>query len=190
MAINKSKFKVVVFYGTIAVGKYTVAKEFQKQTGFKFFHNHLTHDLAREFYDRETVGLSRLIERLRFIILEEITKEKLNVVMTHCYSSAFVSKTGLSDPDYMKKLEKIVGRAGGKIYFIHLETKPEEIIKRVRGKSRKNFKKLKNPVVARKILGEERKLEQIAPVKNNFNIDNTNLSPKQVVKKVLEIINS
>lgn len=186
--LNKeSKFKVVIFYGPFAVGKYTVAKEFHKQTGFKFFHNHHTYDLVKNIFERNTLNMDRLNEKLKFEIIEEIAKAKINVVTTHAYSAKYVSKTGLSDPQYVKKMESIVNKAGGIAYFIHLTANSEVLIKRVTGESRKKFSKLKDAKIMRQLMKEK---DWITPasVKNNIEIENSNLSPKQVVKQVRELI--
>ena len=184
---KKPKFNVVIFYGPFAVGKYTVANEFQKQTGYKFFHNHHTYDLAIELFDRGTMGLNRLVERLRLDIFEEIAKGHVNTVSTAGYSADYVSITGLSDPVYVRRVERFIEKEGGKAYFIHLQADHETLIKRVTGKSRSKFKKLRDPKIMKQVLKKE-DWSTPAPVKNNIEIDNTNLSPKQVVKKVRELI--
>lgn len=184
---KKPLFNVIVFYGTFAVGKYTVAKEFQKQTGYKLFHNHHTYDLARELFDRETMGLNRLVEKLRLDVFEEIAKSKVNVVATHAYSANYKSITGLTDKAFVKRVELLIERNGGKVYFIHLTAEPKELLKRVSSKSRGKFKKLRDPKIMKIILKSKKDLKTPAPVKNNIEIDNTNLSPKQVVKEVREL---
>jgi hypothetical protein len=172
----------------VAVGKYTVAKEFHKQTGFKFFHNHHTVDLAREIFPRETFEINSLVEKLRFLIFKEIAKSKISVVTTHTHSSDYVSKTGLSDNQYMKQIERIITKVGGSCYFIHLTADDKVIIKRTTGKSRYACGKLKDPKITRQLL-KELDFKTSAPVKNNFGIDTTKLSPKQVVKIVRKHVN-
>ena len=187
---KKPDFTVVIFYGAFAVGKYTVAKEFQKETGFRFFHNHHTVDLVDELFPRATLPSARLNEKIRFEAFKEIARSKINVVVTHAYSAEFVSKTGISDPGYVKKVEKIINTGGGVCYFVHLVASDETLIKRVSGKSRRKFKKLKDPVIMKKVLKEiGRDFKTSAPVKNNLQIDNTNLSPKKVVQIVRKHFN-
>jgi shikimate kinase len=185
--IKKSKFNVVIFYGPFAVGKYTVAKEFQKQTGYKLFHNHHTYDIAIDLFERDTMEINRLVERLRLDIFEEIAKGHLNTVATHGYSANYVSITGLTDPQFVKKVQSFVEKEGGKAYFVHLQADPSALLKRVSGKSRGKFRKLLDPKIMQKILKEGNDWSTPAPVKNNIEIDNTKLSPKQVVKKVREL---
>ncbi|MFA6585554.1 MAG: hypothetical protein WCS86_00105 [Candidatus Paceibacterota bacterium] len=188
---RKPKFKVVMFYGPVAVGKYTVANEFAKQTKYNFFHNHSVYDLVRGLFERDSFSLAYLYETIFFALFKEIAKAKMNVVVTHAYSSGYISKTGLSDLEYMKKTESIIESAGGIIYFVHLTAEPNVLLKRVTGNSRKKFRKLKDPKIMKKVLKEKRwenYLTDSAPVRNNIEINNSNLTPKQVVKKLIEEI--
>lgn len=188
MKSKTPKFNVVIFYGPFAVGKYTVAKEFQKKTGYKFFHNHHTYDLGRELFERDTIHLNRLVETLRTDIFKEVAKAHLNTVTTHAYSSDYVSMTGLTDKAFTKNIQSIIEKEGGRAYFVHLSASPKALLERVSSKSRVKMKKLVDPKVMKKFLKGEKDWVTSAPVKYNIKIDNTDLSPKQVVKKVLEII--
>ena len=186
---KKPKFTVVVFYGFIAAGKYTTAKEFHKQSGYKFFHNHNTIDIAREVFDRNSESFDRLITTLRLEVFKEIARAKVNVVTTHTYAHNYISDQGLSDPAYMKKIQSIIEKGGGCVYFVHLSALENVLMERVVNNSRRKLVKL----VDRKIMKEKLAkydIQTTAPVRNNIEIDNTKLSPKQVVKKVLEIISA
>lgn len=182
---SKQKFNVIIIYGTVAVGKFTVANKLHRLLNYKFFHNHHTHDLARQLFERGSLHLDRIIENTRRLIFKEIAKAKINVVTTHTYSSTFISKTGLTDPMYMKKVESIIKRSGGRVCFVHLVADEKEILKRVLGESRKNYRKLMDKKIMKEIL--ERKNWKIsAPVKNNIQIDNTHLSPQKVSNMIIK----
>jgi shikimate kinase len=181
---KKSAFNFVIIYGTVAVGKFTVAEKLQKLTGYKFFHNHHTHDLARQLFERGSPHSSRIIEKIRIILFKEISKAKVDVITTHTYSPDFVSSTGLTDPKFMKKIESIINVKGGNAFFVHLVADKKEILKRVTGESRNNFKKLKDVNTMKEIL--DKGLWKIsAPIKNNFTIDNTKLSSKKVAEMII-----
>ncbi len=184
----KPKFTVVIFYGPFAVGKYTTAKEFSDRTGFKFFHNHHTYDLVVELFARETLSADRLIEQLRLDIFKEVAEAKINVVTTYGYSADYISKTGFSDPAFVKRIQSIIEKEGGAVYFVHLTADPKVLLKRVTGASRKKFKKLTDVSIMRKVLEKWKDWTTPAPVRHNIEIDNTKLSPKQVVQIVREII--
>ena len=178
---NSQTFQVVIIYGTVAVGKFTVANELQKLTNYKFFHNHQVHDIARDLFERDTFQLAHLFESINSLLIKEIANAKINVITTHAYSSESISKTGLSDPDYMKKIESIIIKKGGMACFVHLTADEKEILKRVSGESRKNFRKLKSKEILKKVL-QKYDWKTAAPVKNNLQIDNTNLSPEKVAR--------
>ena len=89
----------------------------------------------------------------------------------------------------MKKIESIIKKAGGTTFFIHLKADANILLKRVIGNSRKKFLKLKDPEIFKGILNDKAKdWTTSASVKNNIIIDNSRLSPRQVVKKVKELI--
>ena len=182
---KKPTFNVVIIYGTVAVGKFTVASELHKMTKYNFFHNHHTHDLARQIFEKGSPHLGRLIEDMRFLIFKEIALARINVVTTHTYSPKYVSPTGLKDPAYMKKIESIIDKNGGRACFVHLVADDKEILKRVVGESRKNFRKLKDKKTMKELL-EEKIWKIPAPVKNNIQIDNTGLSPKKVANIIIK----
>jgi len=188
LKVKKPKFNVIIFYGGVAVGKYTIAQEFAKQTGYKLFHNHHTYDMARELFERDTIELNRLVERLRLDVFEEISKGHLNTVATHTYSADYVSLTGLTDSTFVKKVESVIKKEGGSAFFVHLQAQPHALLKRVGGRSRTKFKKLLDPKIMKKLIADRKDWITPAPVRNNIEIDNTNLSPKEVVKRVRELL--
>jgi len=182
---NKPLFNVVILYGGVAVGKFTIANELYNLINYKFFHNHHTHDLARQLFGRLDIHSAVIIENTRLLVFKEIAKAKINVVTTHTYASNFISKTGLSDPMYMKKVESIINREGGRACFVHLIADEKELLKRVMGESRKNYMKLMDKKILKERL-KEKDWKIVAPVKNNLQIDNTNLSPKKVAQIIKE----
>lgn len=181
-----------MFYGPFAVGKYTVANEFHKQTGYKFIHNHDTFNVARKLFERETYELHNLYEKMNFVIFKGIADARINIVTTHAYSADFISKTGLSDSAYIKKIEEIIRRKGGDAYFVHLTATSKALLERVNSSSRKKLNKLVDPKVMKETIKEKEGTDswtKSAPVENNIKIDNSNLSPKQVVKIVRKEFN-
>ena len=176
---SKNKKPVVIFiYGQIAVGKLTVAKILSKKLGYKLAHNHHLNDFIREIFDQGSFADHYMKDSLRYFLLENAVKFKIDLVTTHCYTHNFISKTGLSDPKYVETLERKLTKLGAKFYPVHLKTDNKELLRRVGMSSRKTFKKLINKKIMRKYLVN---LDwQISPkLKNNLIIDNTNLSPKK-----------
>ena len=128
-----------------------------------------------------------MYENLNFSILKEIASAKINTVMTHAFSASFVSKTGLSDLNYLKKIESIIEKAGGVVYFVHLKANADVLLKRVVGESRKKFMKLRDKKILKEILNDKtRDFTTSASVKNNLVIDNTKLSPQKVANIIIK----
>ena len=82
----------------------------------------------------------------------EAAKEGISFVTTQAYSYDYVSPTGLSDPEYLLKLERSLQNAGAEVHFVYLQASDEEIMERVTGESRKEHGKLTNEIVMRQIL--------------------------------------
>lgn len=87
--------KLVVIYGPLAVGKFTLGKELQKLTGYKLFHNHLTFDLIGSLFDVDADVFFGLNNRVRLDLIEAAAKHKIKgVIMTFCMPIPRI--TGLS----------------------------------------------------------------------------------------------
>lgn len=75
---------LIFIYGAPAVGKLTVAKELAEKTGYKLFHNHLTVDLVRSFFEYGSEQAARLSEKFRLEMFEEAAKAKLpGIIFTY-----------------------------------------------------------------------------------------------------------
>ena len=177
---SKNKKPAAIFiYGPVAVGKFTVAKILCKKFGFKLAHNHHINDFVEEIFGRGSHTSHSMKEFMRYGVLEHMVKAKINFVTTHCYRHNFVSKTGLTDPIYVKTLEKKLTKLGAKFYPVHLNASDEELLRRVNMSSRKVFRKLTSKKIMREYL-KNLDFKTLPGLKNNLVIDNTNLSPKKV----------
>lgn len=177
---SKNKKPVIIFiYGPQAVGKFTVAKILSKKLGYKLIHNHHINDFVTEIFDYYSYASNFMKELLRYVLLENIVKAKINCITTHCYSHNFVSQTGLSDPKYVKTLRRKLTKLGSEFYPVHLKASNKELLHRVNMSSRKAFGKLTDKkIMQRCILKND---WQTSPkLKSNLVIDNTNLSPQKV----------
>lgn len=180
--LNK-KPAVVFIYGPVAVGKLTVAKILSRKLGYKLVHNHHLNDFIAEVFERGSYHSHAMKDFLRYYLLENTVKAGLNIVTTHCYSHDFVSRTGLTDPTYVKTLEKRLTKLGAKFYPVFLKADNETLLKRVGMKSRKKFKKL----ISKKIFKKLGYNQHIAPnLKNNLIIDNTKISPQKVANMIIK----
>lgn len=182
----KNKKPVVIFiYGPVAVGKLTVAKILSKRLKYKLAHNHHTNDFVDKVFTRRTFARDDIVERLRSDLLKSAVKAKINLVTTHCYAHNFISTTGLSDPKYLKTLEKKLTKLGANFYAVHLRASPKELLRRLSLDSRKEFKKLRDKKRMHELLSIC-DWNTSPKLKNNLVIDNTNISAKKVSNIIIK----
>jgi hypothetical protein len=98
------------------------------------------------------------------------------LVVTHVYGS--------EEQEFIKAVESAVVSRGGQAHFIRLVTHPEELERRVQHESRHEFKKLRSPEALRELMAHWDVTQEIPGV-HTYNIDNTNLTPDQVVQLIM-----
>ena len=174
--------KLIFLYGPPASGKYTIAKALAQKTGYKLFHNHLTVDLAKGVFDFGTKPFWELVHKIRLDIFETAVKENIpGMIFTYVYQKD-------SDDDYFVRqvLEKVESN-GGEIVFIQIYCERQELLKRVKEQSRKQFQKVKTEKGLLEMLNHGDLFSPISFVQNH-KIDNTNLTVDQAVTKTLEYV--
>lgn len=169
--------KLVFIYGPPATGKYTVGKELAKITGFKLFHNHLTHDLIESLFDFEDEIFQKLSEKYRLDLIETAAKYGIKgVIFTFCYAKGV-------DEKFVKKVIEAVENHGGKIHFVQLYSDKKELYKRVMLPSRKQLNKIKARRTLKKSLSKWKLFSKI-PFVSSLSIDNTNVSAKKTASRI------
>lgn len=181
--------KFVLIFGPQAVGKMTVGQELAKITELKLFHNHMTIDLVSHFFDYSTKEGKRLVNLFRQEIFEEVSSSHLNgLIFTYVWAFDFQS-----DWDYVKQVAKIFESKGGIVYYVELEAALEERLERNKSSNRlehkpskRNLERSENDLL--NAIEEYRlnSLDDEIQSQNYIKIDNTNLSAKEVAKKVQE----
>jgi len=179
---------LVFIYGFISVGKLTVAKELKKITKYKILHNHMIVDLISNLFESDDIGVvekANIKEWIHFGLTEKLMNSKNNFIFTHAYSNSYISKNGKSDKLYVKKIETITNKAGGIFCPVYLKCDKNEMLNRLKDKSRENYGKLKSKKVMMKLIKNEDSTTP-APIKGNLIIDTTKNSPKKVAKIIKE----
>ena len=169
--------KLIIVYGPPAAGKLTVSKELAKATGFEIFHNHATYDLYHQVMKEQSEEFWDRVGKLRFELIELAAKNDVNLIFTICYEP--------DDIKYIQKIKKSVGKHNGEVYYVHLVPNEKELLKRVVSESRKQYKKLKDPEVLSESLKKHEYYESIAEP-NSIRVDNSSLTPRQVVKRITD----
>ena len=170
--------KLVFLNGAPATGKWTVAQELAKLTGFKIMHNHLTGDVVREFFDWGDKEGHDLHKVLKFEILSYLSKSSIKgIIMTYCFATN-------SDESEVKRLLKLAKKCNFEVCFVRLSCDVKELKRRVRLESRKKHRKL----TTCKDLDETLNHWEFSAVPGveNLEIENTTLSAKKVAKMIKE----
>jgi hypothetical protein len=163
---------LVFIYGPPASGKLTVAKELQKITKYKLFHNHLSFDLVHAIFAVGEGPFWELSGKIRMQVLEEAAKYGIKgAIMTFVYAKDADDKTMRK---YRRRLEKV----GVRMHFVQLSCNKEELFKRVRHPSRRAFKKIHRVKTLREAMRKHDLVSEY-PKSNSLQINNTNISPRK-----------
>jgi len=122
--------KLIFLHGAPASGKYTIAKELEAKIGCGVFHNHLTMDVAKQFFEFGTKYFWELVKELRYSCIKLASKHSSKtVVYTSCYSHP-------EDLEFFELLENMILQEGGQLLPIYLSCDFEELERRVNNLSR------------------------------------------------------
>jgi broad-specificity NMP kinase len=180
--------KLLILYGSPATGKFTVAKELSKMTGYPLFHNHMVADLASSIFPFGTKGYSDLSSRLRLVIVARAVKNRLpGMIVTFTYGVETFK--GKRDNVLLKQMSALVKNACGKAYFIKFSASNEALKKRLTDPSRKKFKKLTSYNALQKLRAKYR-MDAAVPFTNSISVKTTAKSPRQTAKLIVKNISS
>ena len=175
--------QLVILYGPPASGKLTVAEMLSEKTGYKLFHNHLTVDLLKQFLEFGTPEFFEINQRMKLSILEACAKQKSSsLIMTFVYDRK-------TDGPYIENINKICNDHGVDLRFVQLSCQKEEVLKRVTGASRKNFKKVTTPENLEKYLQKGDFFSEINGY-SNLKIDNTNIEAVECADIIFSSLNN
>lgn len=179
--------KLIIIFGPPAVGKMTVGQELESVTGLKLFHNHMTIELLKPFFDIKSSSFSRLVTLFRTEMLKEMAKSDLEGVI-------FTGGFDFNDPEsvaFMDKISKYFEIEGAQVFYVELETDLEERLKRNKTDNRLNHKPSKRDLVASeaKIIEFDKTcrfntFEKELKKVNYIKIDNTNINAKKTAQKI------
>ena len=179
--------KLVIIFGPGAVGKMTVGRELAKITDLKLFHNHMSLELANQFFDWSTDGFKQIDRLIRFGIFDIVAKSDLEGLI---FTFVWVVDEQ-KEEDYIDSIVEIFQKENAEIYFIELYADLEERLRRNKHELRLQEKPSKRDTVftEQMILNNEStyKLNTEAgdlPNKEIFKIDNTHLSAAEVAKQI------
>lgn len=172
--------KLVLLFGSAAVGKMTVGQELMKITDLRLFHNHMTIEPVLEifgYYKSDT------IEKLRKVIFEDYADSN-NYGLIFTFIWAFDC---CEDWDNVKAITEVFSDAD--IYYVELVAPQEVRLQRNKTENRLNNKPSKRNIdfSEKLLMNDENKYRLVSrdgemPFENYIKIDNTNLAPEAVAE--------
>lgn len=170
--------KLILIYGSPAVGKLTVAQELGRQTDYKVFHNHLTIDAVVPVFEFGSKSFWKLVHQFRIDTISEAARENVSLIYTFCYAKDL-------DDEHVSEVENAVVENGGEICFVLLTADKSEIEKRILDESRLKYRKANSLEL---LHGFWEKFELFSPVngRESLIIDNTDLSAEETAKLIVE----
>ncbi len=178
--------KLVIIFGSLAVGKMTVGQELAKITELKLFHNHMTIEPVIDvfgYYDGKTIN------RLRQVYFEEFSKSR-NYGMIFTYVWAFDHQ---GDWDYIKYVSDLFSEQGAEIYYVELVASQKIRLERNVTENRlKNKPSKQNLDFSRNdLINADEKYRTVSyvgevPFPNYIKIDNSDLSADVVAEMIKE----
>ncbi len=181
--------KFIVIFGPPAVGKMTVGHELAKRTGFKLFHNHMSIELALNFFNYGEIPFNRLVSDFRRRIFEEVAASTLpGLIFTFVWSLQLES-----DRKYIDDACAIFREKGAEIYFVELAADLEERLRRNESQFRLAEKPSKRKLESSRQhvldVEKEHKLNSTGDFfypDNYVKIDNTNLPAADAVQQIID----
>ena len=180
---------LVVIFGPPAVGKMTVGLELERLTGLPLFHNHMSVDPILRYFDFGTPAFGRLVSEFRRRLFEEVAASDLpGLIFTYVWA--------LDDPRDRSSVDALISifsAQQAQICFVELRASQSERLHRNETPLRLEQKAPKRDVArSRQHLLDADTQYQLNSNGDFFypaqhlDIDNTELSPDVVARRVIE----
>ena len=181
--------KLVLIFGSAAVGKMTVGQELMKRTGLRLFHNHMTIEPVLDIFGGFE---SNVIQRLREVIFEEFAaSDREGMIFTFMW--AFDRQ---EDWDYIDHVRQIFLRQhpDTEFYYVELVADQQTRLMRNATENRLSNKVSKRDLQASndRLIREDKiyRLESLPgelAVDQYIRIDNTNLSAAEAAGQIQDV---
>jgi shikimate kinase len=181
--------KFVVIFGPPAVGKMTVGYELARITGLKLFHNHMTIDLALNFFEFGEEPFFRLVSDFRRRVFEEVAASDLpGLIFTFVWA---LDQEG--DRKFIDDSCEIFRRKDAEVFFVELEADQSERLKRNESEFRLTQKLPKRDIEKsrERLLADDAKYklnsnDDFFYTENYIKINNTNLTAAQAAQHIVD----
>lgn len=178
--------KLVLLFGSFAVGKMTVGQELAKITDLTLFHNHMTIEPVLDVFGYYH---GRAVRRLRDVFFEEFA-DTGETGMVFTFAWAFDHQ---SDWDFAKHVTGIFESKGAEVYYVELVASQEVRLQRNKSENRllnkpskRDLEFAENDLLQADKTYRMESFDGEIPFANYIKIDNTELSPDAVARMIKE----
>lgn len=172
--------KLIYLHGPPASGKYTIAKELKARIGCAIFHNHLTIDVARAFYEFDTGQFWPLVDLLRKTVVQFAAENSVPcVVCTGCYNHP-------GDLEGVKERQATVRENGGEFLPVFLECGQPELESRLGADHRKEMRKLTSVEIFRESMEQYNYCAM--PLDNCITVVTEGRTPQECAEEIVSVL--
>lgn len=184
---------VAMIFGPPAVGKMTVAREICKKTGFKFFHNHMSIELAIQYFPFGSPSFAKIDNAIRFTVFEEIAKSD-----HPGFLFTFVWALNLpTEQEYVNRVLKIFKEQEAKIHYVELEAELSTRLHRNKLPDRLAEKPTKRDLERSEAMLLEHEQNhrfnsspgELDHLTNYMKLNTTNLTSEEAAKRIIDYFN-
>lgn len=179
--------------GPPAVGKMTVGQTTAKKLDYKLFHNHMSIELAIQFFDFGEPDFGKINEGIRQLIFDTASKSKSLKGFIFTLMWAFDKQ---DDWDYVAELKQKFTEQGWAFHIVELYTTLEKRLERNPTPNRLANKATKRDIESsnKRLIYHHQKYQLNSNPKqiqepNYLRIDNTEKSPEEVTDEIIRHFN-
>lgn len=170
---------IILLYGPPAVGKLTIAKLLERETGYKLLHNHLILNALSDFFGFDHPARKKLEPEFFQKMLQEALGADMNVIITSC-------KTGPARNSFYVGLLRMIEEKGGRCFLVQLTASKAVLLNRVAHVSRVANKKLSDKNSLEKFIIEHHEVFEPIPERDQLVIDTELFSPEESAAQILQ----
>lgn len=127
------------------MGKLTVAREVERLSGYKLFHNHLTVNALTAVFEFGSGPFSEVLHRVRLDVFETAARHGTDLIFTNnsVWGNGSEGRAGFEQ--FAGTAAGRIETAGGRVDFVQLTAPLETMLDRVNSESRRRLQKLIDP---------------------------------------------
>jgi chloramphenicol 3-O-phosphotransferase len=167
---------LVFIHGPAAVGKLTIARELQKLTGLRVFHNQLVVDALTPVFEFGSSAFVTLREAMWLAVFREAARSRTSLIFT------FVPEKSVRE-SFVREAVSTVHAEGGRVLFVELICPPEVQEQRVEAASRAEFGKIRSIRVLKE-LRESGAFEVGAMPDSGLKIDTSRVDAREAARTI------